>query len=186
MTLLEIAPVRDRLTSAEYRALPETNQIQELIDGELIVNPPLDVHQIRVGSVYFTLRMLLNERGHLRMAPTGVHLEERHDYEPDVFWVSPENTRCALGPDGRYWYGPPDLIVEILSPTSGYRDYNTKYLMYEKHGVREYWIIEPTAQFVNVFRWAEGGFQHVGDFEVGQSFESSVLGAVIDVKALFD
>lgn len=179
------APVRERMTSADYRALPETNQIQELIDGEVVVNPPLDIHQLRVGSVYFMLRMLLKDRGSLRMAPTGIHFQEGHDYEPDVFWVSPENTTCALGSDGRYWHGAPDLIVEILSPTSGYRDYNTKFLMYEKHGVREYWIIEPTVQFVAVFRLINGDFIHQGDYEPGQTFPSEALGAVIDVAAIF-
>jgi Uma2 family endonuclease len=183
--MLDIAPVRERMTTADYRALPETNRIEELIDGELFMNPPLDVHQLRVGSVYFMLRMLLKDRGSLRMAPTGIHFEEGHDYEPDVFWVSPENTACTLGPDGRYWHGGPDLIVEILSPTSGYRDYNTKFRMYEKHGVREYWIVEPTAQFVGVFKRINSDFIHQGDFEPGQTFSSAALGAVIDVAPIF-
>jgi Uma2 family endonuclease len=184
--MLNDAPILERLTSADYRALPETNRIQELIDGELIVNPPpLDVHQQRSLNLINMLLSILKGRGTLRFAPTGIHFEEAHDYEPDVFWVSPENEACALGLDGRYWYGPPDLIVEILSPTSGYRDYNTKFLMYEKHGVREYWIVEPTAQFVAVFRLINGDLNPQGDFQPGQTFQSDVLGAVIDVAAIF-
>lgn len=106
-----------RMTSTEYHQLPETNRIEELIDGELVVTPPaLDNHQEISGDVYSYLRQII-QGGVLRYAPTGIHFDDGNDFEPDIFWISPENDRCVLDAKGLYWHGAPDLIVEILSPS---------------------------------------------------------------------
>lgn len=173
-----------RLTSAEYWELPETNKIEELIDGEIIMTPPpLDIHQDKLGNIHIVVRPLL-KGGFLRVAPCGVHFEDGYDFEPDILWISPDNDHCVLAPDGRYWHGAPDLIIEILSPSTAYRDRGIKYELYEKHGVREYWLVDPEAAFIEVYVLAEGRFARLGLFRAGQSFTSPVVNTEISVAAL--
>ncbi len=143
-------PAKTRLTLADYDALPESSQITELIDGEIVVNPPVDPHQMILGNVYFMLRSRMPS-GHWRLAPTGLRPDEGSSLEPDLFWVSPQNTRCVLEASGRYWHGAPDLVVEILSPSTEMNDRGSKFAIYERAGVREYWMVNPEAQFVEVF-----------------------------------
>ena len=179
--------VQTRMTSAEYWQQPETNRIEELIDGELIVTPPpLDVHQVKTGNIYVFLRLLADREkgGYVRFAPNGVHFEDGYDFEPEVFWIAPDNDHCILAPDGRYWHGAPDLIVEILSPTTAYRDRGIKFETYQKHGVREYWLVDPDAAFIEVYRLENEQFVRLRLFKAGQIFSSAVLAVDVPVDQL--
>ncbi len=172
-------------TFADYAALPETNQFVELIDGEIIVNPPLDVHQDVLGTIYVYLRQSLSG-GTLRMAPTGGYFDESNSFEPDIFWVSPQNKQCFLGSDNRYWQGAPDLIVEILSTSTASKDRGIKFETYEQHGVREYWLVDPAAQYIEVYANRQGVFHRVGVFERGKTFASEIIGNQrVDVALFF-
>jgi Uma2 family endonuclease len=176
--------VQTHMTSAEYWQLPESNLIEELIDGELIMTPPpLDVHQDKVINIAVYLKPLI-KGGYLRIAPTGVHFEDGYDFEPDIFWVAPDNDHCLLAPDGRYWHGAPDLVIEILSPSTAYRDRGIKFETYQKHGVREYWLVDPDAAFIEVYCLENEQFVRLGLFRAGQTFTSSVLAVEIPVETL--
>jgi Uma2 family endonuclease len=172
-----------RMTASEYAKLPESNQITELIDGEVIVTPaPDDAHQKTSGHTYLVLARLVRD-GELRYAPTDVHLDEINTVQPDLFWVSGENQKCRLVEGA--WEGPPDLVVEILSPSTAHRDYREKYNLYEKYGVREYWIIDPIAKFVEVYTHSGTEFVRQGEFKRGQTFVSPILyGQMIQVDPL--
>lgn len=176
---------KTRSTFADYRALPETNQIVELIDEEIVVNPPLDIHQVVVGAIYAMLYSL-RLGGRLRLAPTGLHVDDHNSFEPDLFWVRAESSDCVLEPDGRYWRGAPDLVIEILSPSTGVTDRGVKFEAYQRIGVREYWLVDTEERFVEVYRGQEGRFQRQGLFTAEQSFTSAALGgAEIAVKTWF-
>jgi Uma2 family endonuclease len=183
--MIDFAPEKVRVTSAAFRQLPETNRIQELIDGEVIESPALHFHQQVVLAVAIFLFNLLRGRGTLCLAPTGLSFEEGHDYEPDLFWISPENTTCILDAEGRYWHGAPDLIIEVQSPTTARRDHGVKFNTYEKHGVREYWMVDATGLFMVVYRHNGTRYDRVGGFAPGEQFTSAVLGAEIPVASLF-
>jgi Uma2 family endonuclease len=171
-----------KMTLEEYMALEETNQIVELIDGELVMTPPpFDEHQGVIGHTYFFLAQNV-KGGTLRIAPTGLHIGE-HMFEPDIFWVGPENNRCVLV-EGKYWEGAPDLVIEILSKSTEYRDRGIKFETFEKHGVREYWLVESEAKFIEVYVWIEGKFDRLGLFGRGKTFESPVLGMAVDVTTV--
>jgi Uma2 family endonuclease len=177
--------IKTKTTFEYYAALPETNQIVELIDGEIIVNPPLDAHQDTLGIIYVFLRQTL-KGGKLRMAPTGVYFDEHNSFEPDIFWVSAENKHCFLGDDHRYWHGAPDLIVEILSTSTASKDRGAKFDTYEQHGVREYWLVDPLARYIEVYNNRQGIFARLGLFEPGKAFVSDVLGGItVEVNHLF-
>lgn len=180
-----VAHIKTQVTFAEYAALPESNQIIELIDGEIVVNPPLDVHQKILWQIVAALMPLL-KKGEARFAPTSLYLDDRHSFEPDLFWVSETNDRCALGADGRFWHGAPDLVVEILSPSTAYHNRGIKFELYEQYGVREYWLVDPEAQFVEVYRRGAERFERIGVYKADQTFTSTVLdGATINPQPWF-
>jgi len=169
-------PERIRMTVEEFKQLPETNLPTELIDGELIVMPaPKDDHQKLILPIGSYLRQIV-PGGEVRVAPTDVWLGE-DCVQPDVFWVSGPESKCKLGEDG-YGYGAPDLVVEVLSPSTAYRDRRTKFNLYQQHGVREYWLADPEGQYIEVYFLESGNFVRQGAFGKVDSFISPVLGGV--------
>jgi Uma2 family endonuclease len=177
--------IKAKVTFADYMAMPESNQIVELIDGEIIVNPPLDVHQDALGTIYVFLRQTL-AGGKLRMAPTGIYFDDRNSFEPDIFGVSPQNDKCFLGDDERYWHGAPDLIVEILSSSTASKDRGIKFDTYGQAGVREYWLVDPVARYIEIYNNRNGVFKRRGLFEPEKSFISEVMNDItVEVKTLF-
>jgi Uma2 family endonuclease len=177
---------RVRMTPAEFKQLGETVQPTELIDGEVIVSPtPRNIHQESVGETYFFLKQLSRQNpaaGRAVIAPMDVWLGE-DCVQPDVFWVSGEGSQCKLGEDG-YWYGAPDLVVEVLSPSTAHRDRGVKFDLYEKHGVREYWLADPDGQYIEVYGRENERFVRVGVFTGEQTFSSTVLGVNVNVGTL--
>ena len=173
-----------RISADEFLAQPETNHIVELIDGEVIVTTPTDLHQAILGSLYFVLRSTF-PTGTYRLAPTGIQFDDYHVVEPDIFWVSPENTACQVV-DGRIWHGAPDLVIEIISPSNARYDRDVKYHLYERNGVREYWIIEPEAAYIEVYRLEADKFERVGFFGKGETLTSPTLNYTpISMDAVF-
>ena len=128
----------------EYLALPDDGRIVEWADGEIIKHmPPGPAHQ-RTSSTLEALLKLYVKRlnlGEVFDAPFEVRLwPDGPSREPDVLFVRRE--RLSLLNDKRF-EGAPDLVVEIISPTSVTLDRVDKYLEYERAGVGEYWIIDP-------------------------------------------
>ena len=177
--------VRTRTTFTEYSALPETNQIVELIDGEIVMNPPLFRHQKTLLAIIGSL-LPFQEVGQLCIAPSGLHLDEANSFEPDLFWVRHDSPTCFLEANGRYWHGAPDLVVEVLSPSTAYEDRSVKFDRYQAIGVREYWIVDPEALFVEVYTHNGAHFERGGVFKAGQSFACAALNnAPIDLSGWF-
>jgi Uma2 family endonuclease len=173
-----------RVTAAEFLALPETNQIQELIDGEVIVAPPKAIHQQVVGNIHFYLR-LLRLGGSVWIAPTGLIFDEINIFEPDVFWVGPENDRCVLREDG-CWHGAPDLVVEVASASTARRDRVQKFQTYEKYGVSEYWIIDPDVPHLEQWELSGAEYAYRGSWTPGTQFVSPVFRQTIDTAELLN
>jgi Uma2 family endonuclease len=128
----------------EYLALPDDGRIVEWVDGAIIYHmPPTPVHQ-RIASTLETLLKLYVKRlnlGEVFDAPIEVRLwPGGPSREPDVLFVRRE--RLDQLTDKRF-EGAPDLVIEVVSPTSVTIDRVDKYLEYERAGVREYWIIDP-------------------------------------------
>ncbi|MEO0563414.1 MAG: Uma2 family endonuclease, partial [Chloroflexota bacterium] len=83
-----------------------------------------------------------------------------------------------------YWHGAPDLVIEVLSPSTAARDRGVKFDHYETAGVREYWLIDPMGLFVEVYTLKDGTFERAGLYERGVSFQSAVLGKAVPVDVL--
>ncbi len=112
--------------------------------GEVIIHmPPKDIHQAVVGFLYKLLGLFVDlfDLGKLRIAPLEVKLQPGgSSREPDILFVAAEHLD-RLTPDRLI--GPPDLVIEVVSPTSVKRDRSAKYREYQAAGVREYWVIDP-------------------------------------------
>jgi Uma2 family endonuclease len=176
------SPAKTRVSAAEFFQLPETNIPTELIDGEIIVSPaPIPTHQ---RILRFTVRLLegLIPNGEIFPAPIDVYFDDANIPQPDIVWIA-EGGRCKV--TDKRLEGAPDLVVEIHSPSTTRRDKTDKFDLYEKHGVREYWMIDPAAAYVEVYRLDNDAFVKVGIFGPDQTFESVTLGKTVDLKAVF-
>ena len=146
-----------KLTYEDLLAMPDDGLRHELIDGEHLVSPsPSPRHQaISMNLARLTASFLHVQRlGRVYAAPLDV-VFSRHDVvEPDLLYVSAE--RQAILTDTNV-SAAPDLAIEILSPSSRRVDELRKRGLYERQGVSEYWIVDPEAETVKVFRRGEAG-----------------------------
>lgn len=185
-------PTKTKMTAEEYFALPETTQRMELIHGELIIHnygegdmspAAKDVHEEAIMLIVAFLLQIVPPR-ELRASKTDVHLDEENVVQPDILWASRKSGQCVRREDG-YLHGAPDLVVEILSPSTAKQDKSTKYALYEKHGVREYWIVDGDVKLIEVYLRDGDRFARHGVFGLGDSFVSPVLGGkLVEVDAI--
>jgi len=149
------APSR-KLTYQDYAQFPDDGRRHELIDGEHYVTPsPILRHQKISGHLEFALQGYVRERraGHVFHAPLDVILSEHDVVEPDILYVSEE--RAAVLQD---WIrGAPDLVVEILSPATRKIDETVKRHLYDRAGVKEYWIVDSELELVKIHRREDDG-----------------------------
>src|SRR5689334_23213828 len=109
-----------RLKVHQFLALPDMLGTVELIHGEVRANNPKDDHQRTAGSLFTALRQTFTA-GSVKIMRTSVQFDDENFVQPDIFWVSGPESRCQLGEDG-YWHGAPDLVVEVLSPSTRNQD----------------------------------------------------------------
>lgn len=183
-------PAKIRITANEYFELPEYHEHDfiQLIDGEVIIPmPPVLKHQIIVGNIFFLFKLIVKKLGGLAfVAPTEVKLDEDNVYEPDVIYISADNISIAEQDDNRI-VGAPDLIVEVLSPGTARYDRQQKYKAYEKFAVREYWIVDPIHETVEVWLLNPAiQYERQGAYSIDDSFNSSVLASIVSVQEIFD
>jgi len=174
--------VRERMTAAEFFLLPETNTFVELINGEIIVSPsPVPQHQRLNFKLAKMVDRLISD-GEVLIAPMDVHFDEDNVAQPDILWVSAANKDIITK---KRIEGVPDLIIEIASPGTVRRDRREKFDLYEKYGVREYWLVDAVAAFIEVYYHENGRFQRLGVFTNGDSFESKALGKTVTLNDVF-
>jgi Uma2 family endonuclease len=169
--------VRERISAAEYFALPETTQPTQLIDGEIIEMPsPTPEHQDIVLEIAYFLKTLAKGRGwRVFVAPLDVEFDEFNAPQPDVIVVMP-GSQCRVT-DSRL-IGAPDLIAEVLSPGTEKNDRSGKFRLYEKHGVREYWLVDPEPRLVEVWTLQGERFTRLDVFGTDERFASPLLGEI--------
>src|SRR5215212_9009481 len=130
-----------KMTASEFLALPVSNMPHELINGEAIMSPsPSVAHQRLLARLFDILRKLV-PNGEVFLAPLDVYLDDTNIVQPDLLWVAADNTNILI--EDNLLRGAPDLTVEIFSPGSARNDRREKFRLYEKHGVREYWMVDP-------------------------------------------
>lgn len=162
-----------QMTLEEFLNRPDTNLPMEYEDGEVIMLPmPTTRHQTIVLNISDVLRATIPS-GKRFVAPTDVRLGGRV-YQPDVFWV---RAGSACVDRGSHFDGPPDLVVEIASPSTSRRDRREKFTTYESSGVGEYWLIDPDGAVIEVHTLVDGKYQRYGVFGPEDTFTTPALGA---------
>jgi Uma2 family endonuclease len=159
---MEAKTTRKRWTYAEFARLPASGSTRyEIIDDELIVTPSPGLrHQRVVKRLVRTLDDFAeaNDLGEVFISPFDVLLEEGDYLEPDVLFVRKDRAHVVTD---RGIDGPPDLVVEVLSPSTEDRDRGIKLERYRHYGVPEYWIVDPDARTVEIWRLGEGASEPV-------------------------
>jgi Uma2 family endonuclease len=176
---------RATMSSSEFLSLPESNLPVQLLHGEVIMSPAPELKHQEIIFAAAKLIENLAVDGKVRLSPVDVYLDGENVVQPDVLWTSPDSS-CRVV-DGKYLSGAPDLVVEVLSPGTARHDRGMKFDLYQKYGVREYWMVDPVAEYVEVFVNSETGFVRQGLFGPDKSFASPVLGnKIINLKNVFD
>lgn len=171
------APERARMTYEDLLKLPDDGLRHELIDGEHLVTPaPRLAHQIIVGNLYFIIATYVRERrcGVIFGAPVDVVLSREDVVEPDVTYFSNERYKEVATETSAQ--GAPDLAIEVLSPTTRRRDEVLKRRLYERMGVKEYWIVDPEIKTVKVHRLVAGRYDRI---EIAREDDAVVTTALL-------
>jgi len=173
-----------RLNYEDYAAIPADGRRHEIIDGEHYVNPaPTTYHQIILANVLFALEQHVraHRAGRVLPSPIEVVLAEHDIVQPDIVFVRSAQAHII---EHRNIQGPPDLVVEVLSESNRRYDVRTKYGLYERAGVGEYWIIDPDELAVRVFRREGEKFQAV---EADDAITTPLLpGFTLPLSAIFE
>jgi Uma2 family endonuclease len=143
------------LTVQDFMDIPEGPPYYQLIEGDLFMMPPPGAfHQDIAGNIFSLIREYLrkNAVGKVAIAPYGVFLNDVNAFLPDVFFVSKAKLKQF---SKRGFEGAPDLVVEVLSPGTARFDKTSKKTVYARSGVLEYWLVDPSAEEVQIFYLAE-------------------------------
>ena len=174
-----------KFTVNDYMSTPEGTRYQ-LLDGEMILAPsPTQKHQSLLANLYRLVYAFVAgaDLGRVWFAPLDVVLSNHDVAQPDLMFVS--NERAGIVTEGNV-RGAPDLVVEILSPSTAGYDRGYKRSLYAQHGVREYWLVDPDVETVEVLVLGDQGLSPYQVFESDQTLESPLLdGLSLELEDLF-
>jgi Uma2 family endonuclease len=173
-----------RWTYEEYYKL-EDAQRYEIINGKLLMAPsPTTWHQDWLSDLNDLVKRYVkrNKLGHLFFAPVDVVLDAENTVQPDLVFVARRNLGII---QPRAIFGTPDLLVEVVSPSSVRRDRNQKMKLYARFGVKEYWISDAANRSLDVFTLKEGLFElHSAAKEKGQVSSLVLTGLKFDLAEI--
>lgn len=164
----------------------------ELIDGiPVMIAPPLRIHQKVLSEINRQLANYLHDKKcEVYPAPFAVRLFERDGdspydadtmVEPDISVICDPEKLDDIG-----CKGAPDFIIEILSPTNRRHDLFTKFNLYQRAGVREYWIVDPGSKEVQIFLLEDGRYSAKGYGTAEETIKVNVLeDCSLDLSKIF-
>ncbi|CAN5817165.1 Uma2 family endonuclease [soil metagenome] len=149
------SPAEAALTWSELQTWPDDGLRYELIDGALQVSPaPSYRHQRVVNRISADLTVWADQHGgQVLSGPFDVYVHEREYVEPDLLFVCAERVHLFTE---RRLPAPPDLVVEVSSPSTHSVDAGAKRDLYERFAVPEYWLVDLDADMVLVHRLGAG------------------------------
>jgi Uma2 family endonuclease len=137
-------------TVEDFLRLEESNLPCELINGELFMSPaPSLTHQVVSSNLNDILKAYAKKiGGFVAYSPFDVYLDNKNVFQPDLLLVRKQNLAIITE---RGLQGAPDLAVEIISPSNAFKDRNQKRRLYQKFGVKEYWIVDPGNRTLEIY-----------------------------------
>jgi Uma2 family endonuclease len=159
-----------------WESLPEGTFCQ-LINNNLVMSPsPTDKHQQISGDIFYEMKTIIKRKslGQIRLAPYDVHFSKKNILQPDIVFIQKENDYLI---ESKGLFGSPDIIVEILSPSTAHIDLGEKRDIYEHYGVKEYFIVDPNNKMVTSLILEGKEFKEMEE-TVG-NFYSFILGSTI-------
>lgn len=153
-----------RLTYEDLLLFPEDDGLRhEIIDGEHYVTAAPNLgHQDLIGRLHLSIGAFVEdrpERGRIFLSPCDVVFSFHDIVEPDLIFVAPDQLGILTEKNIQ---GTPALVVEVLSPSTRKRDREIKRKLYDRAGVREYWLVDPESHVVTIHRRAaDGSFPQV-------------------------
>ncbi len=174
-----------KFTVNDYMTTPDDKRYQ-LLDGELILAPsPTMNHQtiaLRLATMLHQF-VLEHSLGQVWFAPLDVVLSNYDVVQPDILFVSNERANIITEANIQ---GAPDLVVEILSPGTAQYDRGYKRTLYSRHGVREYWLVDPDAKTVEILTESDEGFTVTATYHRGEALFSVLLEELsVDINQIF-
>ena len=181
-----VTKAKTKFTYEDYARTPEGERY-ELMDGELIMAAaPNMAHQHTQANlgVEFYGFVRDNDLGSVYFAPTDVYLSDTDVVQPDLIFFSKERAYIRTGKNIR---GAPDIVVEILSPSTSAYDWGYKKDLYARYGVKEYWLTDPYARQIIVMVLRDGRYEIVGVYREDDTLRSPTLaGFELDLARVFD
>ena len=177
---------REHLLREKFYADITPEHKWEFIQGEIVMHSPATNRHLLA-----TKRLFILMDAFVRVHRLGVvHIEKamtsfpRNDYEPDVMFFGA--AKAAAFDPGTLRFPIPDLIVEVLSPSTEARDRGIKFQDYGLHGVAEYWIVDPEAETLEAFRLAADAYPDTERLSAGEVVSETIPGFALPVRAIFD
>jgi Uma2 family endonuclease len=175
-----------KLTVKDYM-LPEEGAPFQLINNNWVKLPPPSVtHQrisARIIQIIYNFLDRINDTGVFAAGPIDVKFDDGNILHPDIFYVSHKRKSEIIK---ERIEGSPDLIIEIISMQSAYYDMRQKKYIYEKHGVKEYIIIDTIGLKAELYTLKEGVYQLNQKVDEEGSLESLLLpGCILDLNKIF-
>lgn len=152
-----MALIKPRFSYEQLAQLPDDGQRYEIVEGDLVVSPaPAPRHQRIVGNLFTLLRRAEQAGyGQVYQAPLDVVFDPRNVTQPDLLFI--RRDRLAIVTETNV-QGAPDLVVEVLSPSTRERDLGAKSRLYARFGVPYYWVVDPETQTVHSYTLHAGGY----------------------------
>ncbi len=176
-----------RLTYDEFRRLPDDGRRYELVHGEVHVSPSPNVkHQRTLWNLSSSLSLYskTHDVGQFYFAPLDVVLAADTALQPDLMFIRKE--RAAII-EANNIAGPPDLVVEILSPSTAAHDRATKLALYAEAGVPWVWFLDPDAKTVETLKLENGKYYFHSILSGNQTLTSPLFpGWQLTLHELFD
>jgi len=176
---------KKKYTYADYLKTAEDERY-ELIEGELLMTPaPSMRHQRISGDLYSEVRVFVkeNDLGNVFYAPCDVHLDNENVVQPDILFISKKRLNII---GEKNIQGAPDLVIEIISESTAYRDLVQKKKLYARFGVKEYWIVLPEESSAEVYTLKDNVFGLHKSYGKDDTLQSPLLQKLkIELKKIF-
>lgn len=173
-----------KFTYKDYLLLPEGDR-WELIDGDFYVVPSPSVRHQKISTIIgnaLVNYVTANALGEIFWAPLDVVFDDKNVVQPDIMFIS--NERRGIITEANI-SGGPDIVIEILSPSTADRDRELKLRLYARNGVTEYWIVDPDEKSVLVMELGEEGYSAIRSYTSGHVSSSVLSGFGIAVDEIF-